>query len=474
METSKLLDAVRALEEPEQSRLRQFAASPYFNEQEELIRLLDYILRFGQGFEGRGLAKENAFQHLFPGMPYEDKRMRYLMSGLNQLVEQFLAAERSRKQENHYRLALLEAVSERGLEKAYRQTLRKLESSLAAEPYRGGAFFYHRMRQAETEERHFQLQRRRKYDESIQFASDYLDRFYFLQKLKYACIMLDRQAILQGSYELNIGKEWEAHLRSRAFFDEPIISLYYTILQALLEEGKESYFRVLRKSLADPGPGIPPGDLQDIYLFAINYCARKIRQGREDYIGQALQLYLDGIQSEILIDNGQLSPWAFTNVVKLALRLRRYHWIEHFIQRYAPALPEAFRENALHYNLAELYYYTNRFEQAQEHLKQVAYSDLNYYLGGRVILAKIYYENEEVEPLLSLLAAFTIFLKRNKLISSDLKQTYLNFCDILFQIVKGKRRHWKKLGKKIQETRLLTDREWLQSVYKEASLVLGI
>ncbi|MCO6488785.1 MAG: hypothetical protein J5I98_10225 [Phaeodactylibacter sp.] len=473
MESSKLMDAIRALKEPELGRLRQFVASPYFNEQEELIRLLDYILGFGPEFRGSGLGKEQAFRHLFPATPYEDKRMRYLMSGLNQLAEQFLATERSRKQKNHYRLALLEAASERGLEKAYRQTRRQLEASLAAEPYRGGAFFYHRMRRAEIEERHFQLQRLRKYDESIQFASDYLDRFYFLQKLKYACIMLDRQAILQGHYELNIGKEWAAHLRARAFFDEPIISLYYTILQALLEEDEESYFRALQKNLAAAGPGIPPGDLQDIYLFAINYCARKIRQGREDYIGQALQLYLDGIQSGILIDNGQLSPWAFTNVVKLALRLRRYHWIEHFIQRYAPALPDSFRENALHYNLAELYYYTNRFELAQAHLKEVAYSDMNYYLGGRVILAKIYYEEEEVEPLLSLLAAFTIFLKRNKLISSDLKQTYLNFCDILFQVVKGKRRHWKKLGKKIQETRLLTDRAWLQSVYSEASPVVG-
>ena len=94
---------------------------------------------------------------------------------------------------------------------------------------------------------------------------------------------------------------------------------------------------------------------------------------------------------------------------------------------------------------------------------------MNYYLGARVILAKIYYETEAIEPLLSLLAAFTIFLKRNKLISADLKQTFLNFCDILFQAVRGKRRHWKKLGEKIRTTRLLTDRNWLLSIYEKAS-----
>lgn len=469
MMASKLMDAVRALEGPDFGALRRFVASPYFNENEELSRLLDYILQFGPDFEGQGLAKGNAFRSLFPGQAYNDKHIRYLMSGLNKLVEQFLAIERYQQRKTPFRLDLLEITSGRGMEKAYRQSQKQLIRLLEAEPYRGGEFFYHRMRWAEIEERHFQLQRLRKYDESIQFASDCLDRFYFLQKLKYACIMLDRQAILQGHYELHIGQEWEAHLRSQAFFKEPIILLYYTILKALLEEEDESYFQALKKNLADPGPGIPPDNLQDIYLFAINYCARKIRQGKEHYIGQALQLYLDGIESGILIDNGHLSPWAFTNVVKLALRLRRYQWIEHFIQRYAPALPDAFRENALHYNLAELYYYTGRFEQAQEHLNQVAFSDMNYYLGARVILAKIYYETEEIEPLLSLLAAFTIFLKRNKLISADLKQTFLNFCDILFQVVRGKRRRWKMLGEEIRTTRLLADREWLNSIYEEAS-----
>ena len=99
----------------------------------------------------------------------------------------------------------------------------------------------------------------------------------------------------------------------------------------------------------------------------------------------------------------------------------------------------------------------------------MAYSDLNYYLGARVMLAKIYHESGDTEPLLSLLAAFMIFLKRNKQISSDLKQTYLNFCDILFQLI---RRHPKKmaaLGETIRTTSLLTDRSWLLAQY-EASL----
>ena len=156
----------------------------------------------------------------------------------------------------------------------------------------------------------------------------------------------------------------------------------------------------------------------------------------------------------------------FTNIVKLSLRLKRYEWVEPFIREYAPQLPVAFRENALHYNLAELFYYTHRNDDAQQHLIKVAYSDLNYYLGARVMLAKIYYESGHTEPLLSLIAAFMIFLKRNKQISADLKQTYLNFCDILFQLTRPHPKKMVLLGETIRNTSLLTDRSWLMAQYE--------
>lgn len=457
------------MNEQELRRFRKFVASPYFNERKELLSMLHFLLGMWPGFASIELDKAACFEAVFPGQPYDDKQFRYLSSNLYQLAEQFWVAERQGLETLRNETLLMDCLSQRNLEKEYRQTRRRMERHIKKKEAHNSEYFLQQLQWAEVEESHFERQRIRQYDESIQRVADNLDRYYHLRRLQFSCGMLDRQTIIKGDYELNISSHWLAHLQHQQFFGEPVIELYFTIFQALLDEEDTTHFGRLQGMLAHHAANIAKENLKDIYLFAINYCARKIRQGKENYIGQALQLYLDGIESEILIDNGHLSPWAFTNVVKLALRLRRYQWIEHFIQRYAPALPDAFRENALHYNLAELYYYTRRFDLAQEHLNQVAFSDMNYYLGARVMLAKIYYETEATEPLLSLLAAFTIFLKRNKLISTDLKQTFLNFCDILFQIIKGKRRHWKKLGAKIRNTRLLTDRNWLLSIYGKAA-----
>jgi hypothetical protein len=186
-----------------------------------------------------------------------------------------------------------------------------------------------------------------------------------------------------------------------------------------------------------------------------------MRKGTAGFDAEALDLYVEGLEQQVLLDGDTLSPWTFNNVVKLALRLKRFDWINGFMSAYEAQLPEAFREDVLHYNRAELYYATNALQKAQSALLQVSYSDLNYYLGARVLLAKIYYEMEEIEPLLSLLAAFMIFLKRNRNISNDIRQTCLNFCNILFKIVKRKPGTTDKIRQRIQSTPLLTERQWL-------------
>lgn len=467
MKKSKVVQLLRSCEVSEINGMEHFLRSPYFNEDEAVIHLFQYLKDFYPDFSAPELKKKRVFSQVFPGQAYDDKQLRYLISDLNKLLERFLAFQKVEDTPYQLSLALLGSLSERGLNKAYRQASRHLEKELTPHAAKSSEIFWAQLQWSEIKEGHFLRQRARKHDISLQYYADDLDKYYFLNRLKIACAMLDRQTILQAEYNFNISTEWIKHLEYHNFFNEPIIQVYYTIFQALLQEEDEQYFKALKAFFKKSTSSIAPSDLKDIYLFAINYCARKIRQGKETYVMEALQLYRTGIEAHVLIDDQGLSPWAFTNVVKLSLRLEYYTQIESFIQEYAPKLPESFRENALHYNLAELYYYTKRFDQAQQHLNQVAFSDLNYYLGARVLLAKIFYETGEEEALLSLISSFTIFLKRNKQLSNNLKHTYLNFCQILFQIVRRSPAQMKKLEEKITSTALLTDRTWLEHIYNE-------
>lgn len=466
MKKSKLIQLLASLSSHELSKLEDFVISPYFNRDKTIIHLFRFLKELHPGFSDSKLTKPALFQSLFPNHAYDDKQLRYLMSGLKKLIERFLAIASIEQHPYQSELALLSKLSEKRLEATYNRRNRQLEKKLANPKEDSSAFFLARLKWLEIQEEDFRRKRLRKFDKTIQYAAQNLDCYYFLHRLKLSCAMLDRQGIFQTSYQLQLSDEWIQHLLQQHFFEEPIIRLYYTIFQALKNQEEEKHFENLKNYLESYANSIPSSELNDIYLFAINYCARKIRQGKNAYLTEALELYRSGIASGVLIDNGHLSPWAFNNVVKLSLRLQHYDWIETFIHDYTPKLPEAFRENAWHYSLAELYYYTQKHDLAQQHLVRVSFSDMNYYLGARVLLAKIYYELQEEEPLLSLIASFTIFLKRNKQLSNNLKQTYLNFCDILFKIVRQNPRQLKRLKEEIKSTALLTDRQWLASIYE--------
>jgi hypothetical protein len=464
---SKLVEILRKSTKEQLLRIEDFVQSPYFNKDETVIQLFQLLKKEYPAFKKANIDKRKIFTQLYPAAPYQDKRLRYLMSDLQRLLEQFFMIEAQSEDKLQQELKLLGTLSAKGLDKAYRQVQRRVERLMETTNQQSTDYFQAQFEWALIREEHFERQRLRQFDDSIQHAAHHLDRYYYLYRLKLTCAMLDRQAIFKGKYELLLSEDWLQHLQQQAFFEEPIIRLYFTILQALQFQEEESYFERLKTFLKEEAEALPDEDLRSSYLFAINYCARKIRQGKTLYVPEALYLYKKGIETAILIEHNELSPWAFTNVVKLSLHLQRYEDVESFINTYAGMLPASFRENALHYNLAELYYSTQRFDDAQDHLNKVAYSDLNYYLGARVLLAKIFFETQEEEPLLSLLAAFTIFLKRNKKISTDLKRTYLNFCEILFQIIRARPQQMERLYQKIQYTALLTDRKWLLQAFEQ-------
>jgi tetratricopeptide (TPR) repeat protein len=258
------------------------------------------------------------------------------------------------------------------------------------------------------------------------------------------------------------------HLKNNQFFGQPIIEIYFTIYQTLIEQQNPDHFIRLKALLRTYQHTIARQELADIYLLAINYCLRQMRQQKTNFMREALNLYEAGIESKTLYKDGYLSPWTFTNVIKLFLGVREYNKAEAFIKQYGSAMPPDFSENAVRYNLAELYYYTQRYDEAQVQLNQVEYTDPNFYLGARELLAKIYYETGAEESLLSMIASFTMFLKRNKKLSNNLKQPYLNFCRVLLKIVRRSKRDQATLEQELSETPLLASRHWLQKIAKEA------
>lgn len=404
------------------------------------------------------------FKAVFPDKHISRKEINYTLSRLNKVAETFLAWNNLSARKDLVSLAKLKVFSLLELDKHFKAEAKRLQKALLQPGIKGAEDFLLQTEYFTVQDEHYIRKKVRREDKNIQLATKALDTYYYTKKLQFACSMLDRKHIIQVQVDHDISPEWLVQLQQSPAHEEPMIQLYLNIFRALQREDEEGYFWELKERLWKAQTIAKPEVLGEIAQFSINYCARKIRQGKQKFVREALDLYRVSIEKQWLFNKGILSPWAYTNVVKLSLRLKEYELARAFIEKYERFLPEEFRENALNYNLAELLYYTEEKAAAQEHLLRVAYSDLNYYLGARVLLAKIYFETGEEEVLLSHLAAFTMFLQRNKKISKDLQITFLNFCRILTRILRRKAKDADRLLQMIDETKLLSDREWLKEI----------
>ena len=110
-----------------------------------------------------------------------------------------------------------------------------------------------------------------------------------------------------------------------------------------------------------------------------------------------------------------------------------------------------------------LYYYSKSYKFVLKYLQEVEFTDLYYQLDSKSILLKVYFETDEQEALLHHIAAFKVFLSRNKNISSYQLTIYKNFIRYSLKIFRAGTNTGKLniLKKEIASSSNISDRNWL-------------
>ncbi len=117
----------------------------------------------------------------------------------------------------------------------------------------------------------------------------------------------------------------------------------------------------------------------------------------------------------------------------------------------------------VHFCLARLHFEKGEYDTAMRLLQQVEYDDILMNLNAKTMLLKMYYEQEELSALESLLESFRIYIQRKKMIgyhSSNYKNI-LRFTRKLIKINPYSRKQKDKLKMEIEAAKPLSEREWL-------------
>lgn len=458
MEKSKLAALLRTFSPDDWLRFRLYVRSPFFNRSAQLIQLTELL---EEAFRKNNLPQAaSLWQLIYPDRPYVRQEWHRWCHRLHDLAQGYLAYQSWQQEEAIHSASLLRALHERQLNKHFHFNWKKATGQLADRGPLDLLYYQAQYQLAEIAELRFSAHRTRDYDPYLQAAADKFDHFLIAKKLQYLCAIASRNKQQPDAYVprfatpvLAIAEQLE---------DIPLIALYRRLYLIFTDTEPATYFTQVHELLQEHETILAKGDQRMIYLSLINYCIERIRYGeQQQYAAILLSLYERALAQEILTEDGSISPWTFKNVIKLGLGLRRFHWVEQFIHQYTPLLAEEQRQEALHFNLADLHYHQQEYDQAQLHLREVEFSDVHYLLHARVMLVKIFYETGAWEALESQLSSFRIFLLRHKKISRDIKKPYLNFVRLTERLLKILPEQREKLRQQIEKTPMLTDRSWL-------------
>lgn len=458
MTQSVLWQTFSTLQNLERKHFGQWLASPFFCRKPALAVLYAYL----QGCLDKKCAPTNeaALEHLAIESVAE---LRTLMSELLAQMEDFLVYQERWAPAADYHIHLAAAYRKRGLPKHFEQALRRARKDWEDQPHRHSDYYE---AQTNIEYEQYQQQSSAQRTEAFQLQAlfDATDTAFIIRKLRHACFALTHQTVYKTEYALGLLPLVLQHLeQTPQLLQLPAVALYYHCHNFLTDPEQEAHFDRFKALLIDHAEVLPADMQRDLYLLAINYCVKKINQQKTAYFRTALDLYLFALKADLLLENGHISPFAYNNIVAIALKVGEGAWAEKFVQDYAPLLEKKHREANFQLNLARIAYARKDYRQALLHLQEADYKDLINNLIAKTLLLKIYYETGEYDALDAHLQSMQSFLRRQRVIGYHY-DNYRNIIRLTRKLVQHNphdRQAQQALRTEIEQTLPLAEKQWL-------------
>lgn len=460
MLNSKFIELYQTLSKAEGKQLQKWVASPMHNQHQIVKNLFEYLYS-RTTISKTTVDKKRIFKYLYPTENYNEDQLYHIQSYALKVLENFLGYNQTFSEQNNWQKALLKEYRLRNQAKLSQQTLVKAKNTLAKESLSNANFHldaYH----LEVEQFKLGSIEKRTAANNLPQLFEHLSSFFVLTTLKYACTAVSHSNVSKTAYTIPF---LETVLQAaNSATAEPSVKIYYYAYQALTQVKEEEYYNQLKQYFFDYNQLLNDEEQYEVFQLMINYCIKQINTSNPIYFQEVFELYQKGLETKILMQSGNLSRFTYKNIVSAGLQLHHFEWVENFIENYTNYLPKAFQAIYKHYSTAKLWFVQYDYDKALKLLLQVEdYDDVFMTLGAKIMLIKIYYEENSIDSLMALISSFRVFLQRKDILGYHRKvyQNILWLLNKLLSIPSSDKIAKQQLKEAIQTTQPLAERQWL-------------
>lgn len=478
MKKNRFLDLYQNLSAKERKQFVLYAHSPFFNQNKNLQILIEAIERCIKA--KNRVDKRTIFEQCFPKESYNELKYNNLISDLLYLLYDFLAQGRYAQEKVLQKQLLIRRLLDQEILEPCVMHLEKYETHQQSQSWQDSQYWYAASQLQDLQDQHLMSQEKRVYTPHLQGRSDALDKFYHLEKMKIACDMASRNTAVKADYQCffmeNILEWYQQNPEELELF--PAFQVYLAAYNMLAHKDDAAYLQ-LKTLLKTLLKYIPKQEIRLLYTYVLNHAVLRINSGETHYYQEILGLYKLLLEEEIIVKNGTLTQWAFTNIITAGIRTMDYEWTEGFIENYQQYLAPDLRQNVYTYNLASLYFEKKDYPAALRMLHNVEFTDAFYHLSAKLIQLKSYFLLAENEALLALINATRRFVQRNRQLSDYQKKSSLNFLHILQRLsilhfasidIKNEGFFSRQLEKDLTNLQPLANKQWLEARLSEKLL----
>jgi len=469
MRESKLTELLKGFSPAEFKRFGEFLNSPFYNKSKKILQLYDLINENFEDFDANKVTKEEISKTLFPDDMNNDQNARTLISNFTSLLEEFLILLETGKNDVHKKISLLKSLRDRNILKTFDMTSREILEYNDNDFNRNTAYYYNSLMFKEVILNYHGEDLDLDLDKSYLEMSETADYLYIVSKLRIVNTVLSRRIlsgknILKDIWGVSLILEYLEKNIETIQKSHPIIYSEYKILMMMLNPDELTHYNDLEKHVFSHVDKYYDEELAEVYYSLSNYCVNKIAIGEEKYKFNLLKIHNAFEKTGFYRKNKNIHYSDFMSIIICGLNSKEIKWVKYFFDNYKSNIAHEFKRDTINLAYALIAFDEKQYKECIGALSKISYKYSYFYLKSKDVQIRAYYEQGDMESILSAIDATKHYLKRHKDILSihyNRFMSFLNYITRLLKLNKKNKAELKMLIKELDDDRSTIAREWL-------------
>jgi len=476
MVKTNLIAIIKKFSQKELKDFSEFVRSPYFNKNDRVIKLFEYIRKHYPDFNDEKLEKEIVFRKLFGKEKYNDGFMRTLVFNLSNLAEEFLKNVNFKRNTALQAITILDELKSRKIDKVFLKDYNDALKTLDRSKFKSAENYLYKAMLDDLIDDYTYLTRYKNKNlqdftlENFRDSIEHLSQFYLIKILNKYRFLLAKQYTIPVDIDFRLVEHIVEFLKNNEtlYVNNPIIRLHLNEILLMKERREESYLE-LKKLLLEGQSVLDLDQRYSLHNILHMHCLEMTYSGKTEYLNERFELYKIALRQDIIkgSEDRYIDAILFGNILLTALKLKKVEWAEDFVRKYSHEIAPENMDGMMGFCSARIKFSKGEFNESLKLLHSIqSFNHIQYKIAIRDLILLNYYELSFFSQAYSFLDSHRHFLNKNRQYFSDERFTReSNFMKFFIRILKLKEKYisrdYMNLKLDFEKVNSVIERDWL-------------